>query len=92
VKNSPAKQILYLAIPLQCDIPMKKKERWVVFREEKAFVSIIDKVADVKGINRSDFIREAIRKHLAELGFLSEKQKRVLGTKKTSQNLEGVCE
>ena len=90
MKNVPAKQILYLAIPLQCDIPMKKKERWVVFREERAFVNIIDKVAEVKGVNRSDFIREAIRKRLAELGFLSEKQRRVLGTKETSQNLEGV--
>ena len=48
---------------------MKKKERWVVFREEGTLVKIIDKVADVKGINRSDFIREAIRKRLTELGF-----------------------
>ena len=69
-----------------------KKEKWVVFREEAKLVSIIDNVVECKGIDRSDFIREAIRKRLAELGFLSEKQRRVLGAKKTSQNLEGVCE
>jgi len=48
---------------------MKKKERWVVFREEGKLVSIMDEVAVIKGINRSDFIREAIRKRLTELGF-----------------------
>ena len=46
-----------------------KKEKWVVFREETKLVGIIDKMVERRGINRSDFIREAVRKQLTELGF-----------------------
>ncbi len=58
---------------------MAKKEKWVVFREERKLVSVIDRIALNKGINRSDFIREAIRKRLAEIGFLSDDSKKALG-------------
>jgi hypothetical protein len=46
-----------------------KKVKWVVFREEAKLVSIIDNVVERRGIDRSDFIREAVRKQLTELGF-----------------------
>ncbi len=46
-----------------------KKEKWVVFREEKKIVTLIDGIVERKGIDRSDFIREAVRKQLTELGF-----------------------
>jgi hypothetical protein len=85
VKSSPAKQILTPAISIQCDVSMKKKERWVVFREESKLVRIMDEVAGVKGIDRSDFIREAIRKRLSELGFFSQEVK-------TSQDTHQILE
>lgn len=43
-----------------------KKERYVAFRDENEVINLIDSIAAEKGIDRSDFIREAIRKHLAE--------------------------
>jgi metal-responsive CopG/Arc/MetJ family transcriptional regulator len=49
-----------------------KKEKWVVFREEAKLVNLIDEVVERKGIDRSDFIREAVRKQLTELGFFPE--------------------
>ena len=69
---------------------MTKKERWVAFREEQELVNLIDSVVDSKGIDRSDFIREAIRKELASLSFLPEIQKKALGVK-TNQKEESVC-
>jgi hypothetical protein len=52
-----------------------KKERWVVFREEAKLVNLIDDVVERRGIDRSDFIREAIRKQLTELGFFPDPAK-----------------
>jgi hypothetical protein len=46
-----------------------KKEKWVVFREEAKVVNLIDDITERRGIDRSDFIREAVRKQLTELGF-----------------------
>ena len=69
---------------------MTKKERWVAFREEQKLVNLIDSVVDSRGIDRSDFIREAIRKELASLSFLPEIQKKALGVK-TNQKEERVC-
>jgi metal-responsive CopG/Arc/MetJ family transcriptional regulator len=69
---------------------MTKKERWVAFREEQKLVNLIDSIVDIKGIDRSDFIREAIRKELASLSFLPEIQKKALGVK-TNQKEESVC-
>ena len=69
---------------------MTKKEKWVAFREEQKLVNLIDSVVDIKGIDRSDFIREAIRKELASLSFLPEIQKKALGVK-TNQEEESVC-
>ena len=49
-----------------------KKEKWVVFREEAKIVNLIDEIVERRGIDRSDFIREAVRKQLTELGFFPE--------------------
>jgi Arc/MetJ-type ribon-helix-helix transcriptional regulator len=58
---------------------MGRKERYIAFRESEAVVSLIDKVVTERGIDRSDFIREAIRKRLAELSFFSSEAKKALG-------------
>lgn len=40
---------------------------------------ILDKVCKLRGEDLSDFVRRAILKELAELGFLSEEKKKALG-------------
>jgi len=60
---------------------MGKKEKYVAFRDEGEIITLIDAVVADKGIDRSDFIREAIRKRLAELSFFSERTKKALGIK-----------
>lgn len=51
----------------------------MAFRDDEELINLIDAVVADKGIARSDFIREAIRKRLAELSFFSEKTKKALG-------------
>ena len=58
---------------------MSRKEKYVAFREKEEIINLIDAVVTDKGIDRSDFIREAIRKRLAELSFFSEETKKALG-------------
>jgi len=58
---------------------MGRKEKYVAFRDEEKIIDLIDVVAADRGIDRSDFIREAIRKCLADLSFFSEKTKKALG-------------
>lgn len=58
---------------------MSKKDKYVAFRDDEELINLIDAVVADKGIARSDFIREAIRKRLAELSFFSEKTKKALG-------------
>lgn len=58
---------------------MVGKEKYVAFREEERIVKLLDSIAADKGIDRSDFIREAIRKRLAEMSFFSDKTKKALG-------------
>jgi hypothetical protein len=70
------KDVLHL---LNIVMEMGKKERYVAFREEEEIINLIDSVVADKGIDRSDFIREAIRKHLADLSFCSKKTKKALG-------------
>jgi metal-responsive CopG/Arc/MetJ family transcriptional regulator len=64
---------------------MAKKERYVAFKDEEEIIKLIDGVVAIKGINRSGFIREAIRKRLAEMSFFSEETKKVLGVPQTSE-------
>jgi metal-responsive CopG/Arc/MetJ family transcriptional regulator len=58
---------------------MSGKKKYVAFRDEQEIINLIDAVVADKGIDRSDFIREAIRKRLADLSFFSEKTKKALG-------------
>jgi len=58
---------------------MTKKEKYVAFRDEEELINLIDSVASDKGISRSDFIREAVRKRLADLSFFSRRTKKALG-------------
>jgi len=67
VKNVRAKQISAYAYLYNVIIIMRKKNKWIVFREEERLVRLIDCVVEVRGMGRSDFIREAVRKRLAEL-------------------------
>lgn len=53
----------------------------MAFRDEEEIINLIDDVVADKGIDRSDFIREAIRKRLADLSFFSEKTKKALGVR-----------
>ena len=61
---------------------MGKKGKYVAFREENEIIELVDNVVADKGIDRSDFIREAVRKRLAELSFFSEQTKKALGALK----------
>ena len=61
---------------------MGKKGKYVAFREENEIIELVDHVVADKGIDRSDFIREAVRKRLAELSFFSEQTKKALGALK----------
>ena len=54
----------------------------MAFREEHEIIDLVDHVVADKGIDRSDFIREAVRKRLAELSFFSEQTKKALGALK----------
>jgi metal-responsive CopG/Arc/MetJ family transcriptional regulator len=60
---------------------MARKEKCVLFRDEERIINLVDEVTSNKGIDRSDFIREAIRKRLADLSFFSEEVKKALGVK-----------
>jgi hypothetical protein len=43
---------------------------------------LLDQICKARGEDISDFVRRSIRKELASLGFLSEKQKKALGINK----------
>ena len=58
---------------------MAGKTRYVAFKEEEEIVELLDQIVSSKGIDRSDFIREAIRKELANLSYFSEETKKALG-------------
>jgi len=58
---------------------VRRKEKYVGFRDEEEIINLIDAVVADRGMDRSDFIREVIRKRLADLSFFSEKTKKALG-------------
>lgn len=60
---------------------MSELKKFVAFREKIEIVNLLDQVVASKGIDRSDFIREAVRKRLADLSFLSPIDKKALGVK-----------
>jgi uncharacterized protein (DUF1778 family) len=45
---------------------------------------LIEKVSEARGEQLSDFVRRAIRKELAALGYLNENQKKALGIQKSA--------
>jgi len=49
------------------------------FRLSKRDAELLRKISEAKGIDASDFVREAIRKRFAELAFLGEDEKKALG-------------
>lgn len=56
-----------------------KNLKLIGFKEDPEIIELLDNVTRNKGINRSDFIRESVRKRLAELSFFSEDTKKCLG-------------
>ena len=52
-------------------------------RMPQSDVELIKKISKARGEDLSDFVRRAILKELASLGFLSTDQKKALGIKKT---------
>ena len=65
---------------------MSNLTKFVAFREKKEIIQILDKVVNSKGIDRSDFIREAVRKRLADLSFLPADDKKALGIKEAIED------
>jgi len=49
------------------------------FRLSKRDADLLRKISEAKGIDASDFVREAVRRRFAELAFLTEEKKKALG-------------
>jgi len=49
------------------------------FRLSKRDAELLRRISEAKGIDASDFVREAIRRRFAELAFLNEDEKKALG-------------
>ena len=49
------------------------------FRLSKRDAELLRMISEAKGIDASDFVREAIRRRFAELAFLNEDEKKALG-------------
>jgi len=49
------------------------------FRLSKRDADLLRRISEAKGIDASDFVREALRRRFAELAFLSEEEKKALG-------------
>ena len=49
------------------------------FRLSKRDAELLRKISEAKGIDASDFVREAVRRRFAELTFLNEEEKKALG-------------
>jgi predicted DNA-binding protein len=49
------------------------------FRLSRRDAELLRKISEAKGIDASDFVREAVRRRFAELAFLSQEEKKALG-------------
>jgi len=49
------------------------------FRLSKRDAELLRRISEAKGIDASDFVREAIRRRFAELAFLEDEEKKALG-------------
>jgi hypothetical protein len=70
-------------------IDLSRKEKYVAFREQERIIGLLDQVVADKGIDRSDFIREAVRRRLADLSFFTAEQKKSLGLSASFTGLRG---
>ena len=55
-------------------IPVKKETRFIVLREDVGIVEAVDSIASRQGVNRSSFIRMAIRRQLDEYKHLDKRE------------------
>lgn len=62
-------------------------KRWelVSFRVKRETRLLLEEVCDARGEDVSSFVRRAVFKELAGLGYLPEKQKKALGLKAETQ-------
>jgi len=49
------------------------------FRLSKRDADLLRRISEAKGIDASDFVREAVRRRFAELAFLNEDEKKAPG-------------
>jgi len=49
------------------------------FRLSKRDFELLRKISEARGIDASDFVREALKRRFAELAFLSDDEKKALG-------------
>jgi len=57
---------------------MNRLNRVLGIRFDEETYRLIELVAESQGIDKSDFVRRAVRKELARLSFLPEEQKKAL--------------
>ena len=51
----------------------------LMFQLSKRDAELLRRISEAKGIDASDFVREAVRRRFAELAFLSQEEKKALG-------------
>jgi len=54
------------------------------FRLSKRDFELLRKISEARGIDASDFVREALRRRFAELAFLTDDEKKALGVSHTT--------
>jgi hypothetical protein len=69
---------------------LKRFGKQIGIRITKDFYDLLNKVANSRGEDISDFARRAIYKELASLSFLPDDQKKALGMNLIHQNESGV--
>lgn len=53
--------------------------RIITFQEDEEIIKLVDQVVEAQGTDRSAFIRDAIRRVLADLSYLPVDTKKALG-------------
>lgn len=67
---------------------MSELTKLISARVPKTLHSQVKEVSDARGEDISDFVRRALYRELASLGFLSENQKKALGIKDCQRNAQ----
>ena len=60
---------------------MKNTNKIIAVRFSISDAKLLEEITKIRGQNVSDFVRLSVRKELARLSFLSDKEKKVLGVK-----------